>query len=203
MRKLSLIAALCLVPLVSTIAQAQGPGGPGGPPGGFGGFGGGRSLSKSADVDELVSKMMAFDANKDGSLTKDEVTDTRLLGLFSRADTNKDGTVTKAELTALGEKEYTAGGGGFGGGGPGGPGGPPGGPMGRPGELMPPMLQQILGLSSDQKSEMAALQKEVDAKIEKILNDRQNAMFKQMKERGPGGPGGGRGGRGGPGGPGN
>jgi hypothetical protein len=64
------------------------------------------------------------------------------------------------------------------------------------------MLQQILGLSSDQKSEMAALQKEVDAKLEKILNDQQKAQLKQMRERGPGGPGGrGRGGPGGPGGP--
>jgi EF hand len=49
----------------------------------------------------LVSRMMAFDANKDGKLSKDEVSDSRLLRLFDRADTNKDGEVTLDELTAI------------------------------------------------------------------------------------------------------
>src|SRR5262249_28390217 len=49
----------------------------------------------------IVVRMMAFDKNKDGKLTKDEVTDERLHRLFDRADTNKDGVVTKEELIAL------------------------------------------------------------------------------------------------------
>ena len=74
-----------------------------------------RNISKQDDINDLATKMMAFDANKDGKLTKAEVTDHRLVGLFSRADVDHDGTVTKADLTALGEKEYVTGRGGFGG----------------------------------------------------------------------------------------
>jgi EF hand len=52
----------------------------------------------------LVTRMMAFDANKDGKLSKDEVTDSRLQRLFDRADANHDGVVTEEELTALAAK---------------------------------------------------------------------------------------------------
>jgi len=188
MRQWLWITPLCGLVLATplVIVSAQGPGG-------------GRSLSKSADVDDLVTRMMAFDADKDGKLTKAEVTDERLLGLFDRADADKNGTVTRDELTALAEKEYVAGRGGPGGGGPGGPGG---GPGGRPGEVLPAPIQQRLGLSDDQKAKIAELQTEVDARLAKILSSEQMAQFKQMRERGPGGPGGGPGGgrRGGPGG---
>ena len=44
---------------------------------------------------------MAFDKNKDGKLTKDEITDPRLHRLFDRADADKDGVVTREELIAL------------------------------------------------------------------------------------------------------
>ena len=47
--------------------------------------------------------MMAFDKDKDGKLTKAEVSDERLHRLFDRADADKDGFVTKQELTALAE----------------------------------------------------------------------------------------------------
>jgi hypothetical protein len=195
MRKFCFIASCCAIAIALPIAYSysQSPGG--------------RSVSKSTDIDELVSKMMAFDADKDGHLTLTEVTDTRLVSLFNRADADKDGKVTKAELTALGEKEYVAGGGGGGfGGGPGGPGGGPGGPggppMSRPGEVIPPMLMGFLKLTDAQKTEMAALQKDVDTRLDKILNDEQKSMLKQMSQRGPGGPGGRGRGPGGPGGPG-
>src|SRR5262245_31968263 len=173
--------------IAASFATAQRPGGP---PGAV--------PTKSADGDDLVARMMGFDKDKDGKLTKDEVTDRRLLRLFDRADTDKDGVVTKEELTALAAREPTGGPGGppgfgppgFGppGGGP--PGfGPPGGPGGfgmrppRPGEVLPPMLQQILRLDPDQKKQVDDLQKEVDARLEKILNDGQKAQLKQMSER--------------------
>jgi len=173
----------------------------------------------------IVTRMMAFDTKHDGKLTRDEITDERLLRLFDEADTNKDGVVTKEELVALATKleaEVPAGsgrggpdgpdgpGGGFGGpggpggfGGPGGPGGRrgPGGPP-QPGQILPPMLQDALNLTDDQKKQVAELQKEVDTKLATILTVDQLKQVKQMRGRGrgPGGPGG-PGGRGGPGGP--
>ncbi len=40
--------------------------------------------TRGASDDDLVARMMAFDADKDGKLTKSEVTDERLLRLFDR-----------------------------------------------------------------------------------------------------------------------
>jgi hypothetical protein len=153
--------------------------------------------------DDTRARMMEFDANKDGKLTREEVTDERLTRLFDRADANKDGTVTTAELTALvaAEPGRRGGPGGFGPGGFGPPGGgPPGGGF-RPGEVLPRMFQARLNLSAEQKAQIEALQKDVDAALEKILNDEQKRQWKELRSRGPGGPGGRRG-PGGPGGPG-
>jgi len=176
-------------------------------------------------------KMMAMDKNKDGKLTRDEITDQRLLRLFEEADTNHDGVVTREELLALAAKleaEVPAGSGrGGAGGGPGGferpPDGGPygqgqgrgrGGPGGRggfgpppqPGQILPARLQDELNLSEDQKKQIADLQKEVDARLAKILTAEQLTQMKQMRGRGrgpggPGGPGGQGGDRGGNGGP--
>ncbi|HET6327527.1 MAG TPA: EF-hand domain-containing protein [Planctomycetaceae bacterium] len=162
----------------------------------------GGAKADSRAVDAIVSQLMAFDKNKDGKLTRDEVTDERLQRLFDRADANKDGVVTKEELSAFATKlaaEESAGGGrgrGFGPGGPGGPGsfgGPP-----RPGQILPPFLQQELKLTADQKQQITSLQKEVDEKLDKVLTDEQKKQLKDMRR----GPGGGRRGRRGPGRPG-
>jgi EF hand len=166
--------------------------------------GGGRGAARADDVDSFVAKMMAFNKKKDGKLTRDEITDQRLLRLFDRADANKDGVVTREELVALFEKENQGGGrgDGSGGGGPGGPGG--GGPGGRgrsgpgqPGQVLPNFLQDQLNLTDAQKKQVADLQKDVEAKLDKILTTEQKARLKEMLDRGPGGPGGGRGGPGG------
>jgi hypothetical protein len=52
-------------------------------------------------VDGIVACLMRFDKNKDGKLTRDEITDPRLVRLFERADANKDGVVTRQELVVL------------------------------------------------------------------------------------------------------
>lgn len=168
---------------------------------------------KSSSV-TLTTQMMKFDKNKDGKLTKSEVTDARLSRLFDRADADEDGTVTKEELAALETKEAPApnqGGPGFGGpGGPGfgGSGGPPGGfgrrgpggpnrPGALTGEILPPEIHEQLELTATQEKDLAALQKDVDTRLAKILTAEQKKQVESMmRRRGPGGPG-----FGGPGGP--
>ena len=67
---------------------------------------------------------------------------------------------------------------------------------------MPARMQEMLKLTDDQKKAIAELQKEVDAKLDKILTDEQKKQIKEMRNRrpprqgnGPGnGPDGGRGG---------
>ena len=66
---------------------------------------GDKPAASSAAADAFVARMMKFNKSKDGKLTKDEVTDKRLLPLFERADTNHDGVVTVDELKALYAKE--------------------------------------------------------------------------------------------------
>jgi len=141
--------------------------------------------------------MMKFDKNNDGKLTKAEVTDQRLRRLFDRADADKDGIVTKAELTTLASQFQDREADGPPGFGP--PGGfpPPGGGMmggpPRPGEILPAGLRRNLKLTTEQTKQVDDLQKDVDAKIEKILNDDQKKQLKAMRQRGPGmfgGPGG-------------
>ncbi len=61
----------------------------------------GRRGATANSVDSFVAKLMAFDKNHDGKLTKDEITDDRLLPLFERADADHDGVVTVKELKAL------------------------------------------------------------------------------------------------------
>lgn len=192
-----MFCGLCVV-AVASVGHAQ-------PPSDAGGGSAGGTASSTAAVDKIVARMMAFDKNKDGKLTKDEITDPRLLRLFERADANHDGEVTKDELTALAKKmvaEIGSGGGGrsgrggpgggFGGGpddGPGGPGGGMGrGPRPQPGQVLSPRMQEMLSLSTEQTAKVKALQKEVDAKLTKILTDEQKSQLKEIGNRGGNGP---------------
>ena len=78
--------------------------------------------------------------------------------------------------------------------------------MPAPGQIMSVSTQVVLKPTPEQKTQLSDLQKEVDARLEKVLTDDQKKQLKQMRTdfaRGgpPGGPG--RGGPpGGPGGPG-
>ncbi len=173
-----------------------------------------KAKADPAVVDSIVNRMMAFDKNKDGKLTREEITDPRLLRLFDRADADKDGVVTREELVALAtEMAAEQGqGGGKGRRGPGGPDGPPDGPGGpppggpggrggfgfrggppRPGQILPPFLRDQLNLTDTQMKKVDALQKEVDSKLDKILTDAQKKQLNEMR-KGRGGPPGGFGG---------
>jgi hypothetical protein len=136
----------------------------------------------------MVDRMMAFDKNHDGKLTRDEITDERLLRLFDRADTNHDGIVTKEELEALNTQEASA----ANERGPGGPGGRGGGRGGRggfgppqSGQVLPGFIRDRLNLTDAQQKQLDALQKEVDAKLDSILTAEQK---QQLKQQGPPGP---------------
>ena len=73
--------------------------------------------------------------------------------------------------------------GGFGPGGFGpGPGGPP-----RPNQVLHGFLQDMLGLSADQKKEIDALQKTVDETLDKALTDAQKKTLRDRSAPGPGG----------------
>ncbi len=204
--KTCLSAAIpCTLMMLCQIAAAQSPGAQAGA----------GARPKDYSNSPIVTRMMAFDKKHDGKLTKDEITDERLHSLFDRADTNHDGIVTKGELMALAAKldaeDQQAGGdsgpggrGGFGGGfgpgrGPGGPGGRGRGGRGfggafggppRPGQILPPMLQDTLNLTPEQRSQLADLQKDVDAKLAKILTEVQRRQLNDLRPAGPRGRGG-------------
>lgn len=80
----------------------------------------------------------------------------------------------------------------------GGPGrGPSRGPGGfgtAPATVLSPPVQESLKLTAEQKTEIAELQKEVDARLQKILTEEQNKQLKGLQQtgRGRGGPGGGQ-----------
>ena len=114
--------------------------------------------------------------------------------MFDRSDANKDGTVTKTELAAVAAKEQendrqhkrpgrlrpswrrlwtsrwrT-----------------PGRHDGhaRPGDILPPFLQRRLRCAAAQKTQIEDLQKEVTAKLDKILTDDQRQQLKEMRQAG-------------------
>jgi hypothetical protein len=53
--------------------------------------------------------------------------------------------------------------------------------------VLPSFLQDRLNLSEMQKKQVADVQKEVDAELEKILSSEQKARLKALRDRGPGG----------------
>ncbi len=78
-----------------------------------------------------------------------------------------------------------------------------GGPGGRGFHLLPPRATEQLNLTDDQKTQIAALEADTKAKLEKILTPEQLQQLKQMRPpQRQGGPGGGPDGQGGPDGPG-
>lgn len=72
--------------------------------------------------------------------------------------------------------------------------------MPAPGQIMPVFMQDQLKFTDAQKKELETMQKDVDAKLDKLLTEDQKKTLKAMKDRAPGGPGGFPGGPGGPGG---
>ena len=151
----------------------------GGRPGrGRGGPGGGRGRG-GLTVDQIVDRIMSFDKNKDGKITKDELPE-RLQNLIEKGDTNKDGALDKDEIKALATKLQTEGFGGFGRGGFGGFGG-----FGGPGGFRPGAERALNDLNlSDQKKKDAAqaLVKAHEENVKKLMELARAELLLKMKD---------------------
>jgi hypothetical protein len=154
--------------------QDGGPGGRGGR--GRGGPGGrGRG---GLSVDQIVDRIMSFDKNKDGKITKDELPE-RLQNLIEKGDTNKDGALDKDEVKALATKLQTEGFGGFGRGGFPGFGGPGGF---RPGGGAERALND-LNLGDQKKKDAAqALVKAHEENVKKLMELARAELLLKMKD---------------------
>jgi cytochrome c peroxidase len=63
----------------------------------------GRGFGPRLTVDQIVERIMAFDRNKDGKVTRDELPE-RMQHLIAQGDTNKDGALDREEVKKLASK---------------------------------------------------------------------------------------------------
>lgn len=187
-KSLAFLSLLFVGVAVASVSAQDGERGPRGPrEGGPRGEGRGQF-----SPEQFLERIMQLDKDGDEKLSKEEMADSRAAAMFERADSDKDGFVTKEELTAAFNRGRGQGGPAEGGPGRGrgmGPGGMgPGGMMGfQPGVIMPPFLMERLGLSEEQRKDVAALQQEVEKKLASILTEEQKEQLKEFAQRRPGG----------------
>jgi hypothetical protein len=190
--KLLLMSALMAALVIGGAGEAQPPDPKQGPP---------RGLDRPAPirVDDIVERIMAFDKDKDGKVTKDELPE-RMHHLIALGDTNKDGALDKDEVKKLVTKLAAAqggfgvrggfGGGGFGGGfrvGPG-PGPGPGAIRFRAGFGPGPGADAIEGvvddlkLSSKKKARALAAVKAHEENVRKLMDQARAQLLQKMKK---------------------
>jgi Spy/CpxP family protein refolding chaperone len=143
------------------------------------------ATGRALTVDDIVERILSFDKNKDGKVTKDELPE-RMQDLIAKGDTNKDGALDKEEIKKLATD--LARDGSFPGFGPRGF-GPGGAPPGRPapGTVLPPFVRSQLKLTAEQEKLVADLENETQTKLMKILTDEQKKQLEEARQRGPGG----------------
>jgi hypothetical protein len=143
-------------------------------------------------ADDVVERIMAFDKNKDGKVTKDELAE-RMHNLITRGDANKDGALDKNEIKKLATAP-----GGFGFGGRGeiridgpGPGGPflsrsiVAGPAPGPGFPGPGAIDGViddLKLSGKKKDQALAAVKAHEENVRKVLDQSRAELLQTMKQ---------------------
>jgi hypothetical protein len=201
-----LTAALVLVGTVMAQPQEgrRGPGG--GFQGGKGGKGKGKGKGGNLSAAEIVDRIMSFDKNNDGKITKDELPE-RLHYLIERGDTNKDGVLDKAEIQQLAStiaQDARSGVRAPGFGGPGGGKGPPAGFRGKggPGGFEQQALNELnlTGKSKDKAEAVVRTHQEnvrklvelarsdLLLKMKDVLSDQEYKTFKENLERRPNPP---------------
>ena len=136
-------------------------------------------------VDDVVERIMAFDKNKDGKVSKDELPE-RMHDLITRGDTNKDGALDRDEIRRLATAPgglVTRGGFGFGieGPGPGVP-GPLGPGPGVPGSAGIAGVVDDLKLSGKKKDQALAAVKAHEENVRKLMDQSRAELLQKMKE---------------------
>jgi hypothetical protein len=143
-------------------------------------------------VDDIVERIMAFDKNKDGKITRDELPE-RMQFLIELGDTNKDGALDRDEIKKLATRLAPAPGGfGFGGqvrvgAGPGpGPGGPGGFGVGggfRLGAIDPiEGVVDDLKLPAKKKEQAMAAARAHQENVRKLMDQARAELVQKMKE---------------------
>jgi Spy/CpxP family protein refolding chaperone len=141
------------------------PPGPGGP---------GRE-GRGVPVESLIDRVMSFDKNKDGKVSRDELPE-RMHYLIERGDTNKDGALDREEVKALVDRLDRNGPARDPGPPPPGPGGPPPGP----GALERTLDE--LKLTDEQKTRADRIVRAHHEQVRKVLEQSRQDLLKQMKE---------------------
>ena len=164
------------------------------------GPGGDRGRGGDLGANAIVERIMSFDKNGDGKITKEELPE-RMQNLIEKGDTNKDGVLDKEEIKKLAADMARDGSGrdGFGGRGPGGPGGRAAAPAGFPPSLIERIVND-LKLSDTTKEKAAAAVKasqesirkltdlaraDLLVKMDRVLTEDEMKTFKTALERQP------------------
>jgi hypothetical protein len=146
-------------------------------------------------AEDIVERLMAFDKNKDGKITKDELPE-RMHHLIELGDTNKDGALDRDEIKALVAKLEKEGFGGrdllFGtvidrervgfGPGPGGIGIGASGSSPGPGPGVIEGVVDDLKLSGKKKGQALAAVKAHQENVRKLMDQARADLLQQMKE---------------------
>ena len=151
----------------------------------------GRGEGRGEDVQAMVDRVLNFDKDEDGKLSKDE-TPERLQGMFARADRDEDGFLTKDEIRRDLENRERGEGGEGRGRGPGGREGEGRGPGG-----MPP-FPVMMALDANHDGEISAEEiNNATAALKKLDRNKDGRLDREELRPAFGGRGGGPGGEGG------
>lgn len=127
-------------------------------------------------VDQIVDRIMAFDKNKDGKITRDELPE-RMHHLFALGDSNKDGALDRDEIRKLASAQSAGPGfGGFG----------EFTPIVRSGfvgpESGPEAVVEDLRLTGKKKEQALAAVKAHQENVKKLLEQARADLLSKMKE---------------------
>jgi hypothetical protein len=176
-----LASALFAGLVLAGASPAQPPGQQEGPPKGI-------TQAPPISVEDIIERIMAFDKNKDGKVTRDELPE-RMHHLIASGDTNKDGALDRDEIRKLVTKlAATPGGFGIGGPirvGPGrGPGAPGGFGIGGALRLGPDPVEGVvddLKLSGKKKEQALAAAKAHQENVRKLMDQARAELLEKMK----------------------